>query len=778
MLDITKIKFLLLEFITLVVNILCFRGLIQVHLNDSIASIFSLVISLGVNYIFCIKFVFGDDKLARYSVVKFIFFGVTGYVLKQLLIKIMYYHFGFSLILSKVIGFVVIIGYDYLTKRSVFDDEYQFNFRKIKNLFEKINDGWEKFIQLKCVSFFFRFLPHNIFLFLFLLGSIYYTILFIRDNDSLLLYRQAVSDSNIGPIINETVDISFEDIHVEQNVDQVCLVFGTFGRVNDSDLKFELFNGENHLTFEKEINTRSLVDGGGYCLTVPYIEKESLGEYHLLLSSSHANKQNSVTLFMDKNTKRYTMYLKRGQQYFSWKHLVMLGYLILFFGFNYYLNKKGDRLSESKFLVCMLVYILSILIINPPLENPDEPSHLYSAYNLSQNGFKADEVTEITVPEDIECLNYASIQALDRVVDYDKVKSCLANTDNMETNLMFGVRNKVTGSALGHTPQAISIKIADTFTNSSLFIFYFARLGNCLVAFLLLYWAIKIAPVGKKILLFIGLIPMFIQQETSLSYDALINSVAILFLAYMIKHLYSSEKIQAKDIVIPVLFCVVCLTVKVVYLPLIILLFFISKDKFKNKRQRIVYWGSILGLSFILYYVITKVLFVADGVLANDAASKQIHYILNNPLQLMSIAINTLKKNGWLYLQGLFAYFGWFRFSLSNFTIIACIVYFLVLIFQENSLFSKKTRYQKWLLLLAVLISIAGIFASMYFCWSTYQLDYVDGVQGRYFIPLLGAIAIIMTPRKKKFNLSKQNLYFFIHILLLQYVLYSITYFY
>ena len=99
---------------------------------------------------------------------------------------------------------------------------------------------------------------------------------------------------------------------------------------------------------------------------------------------------------------------------------------------------------------------------------------------------------------------------------------------------------------------------------------------------------------------------------------------------------------------------------------------------------------------------------------------------------------------------------------------------------ERNIILKKKAKFntKKIILTLFVLISVAGIFASMYLSWSSYKLYYVDGVQGRYFIPLLLVIALLVLPKKEKLKFSRVNLYLFINILFIQYIIYAITYFY
>lgn len=775
------IKFSISEILMILINTL-FYQICCIKFEKTISFILAMSISLVFDYILCIKYVFKDNlNKSKYRILKFGVLGIFGFLLKQGVIKIFYYKLTMPLVISKLLGNIFIIIFNYLTKCYIFFENYKININRIIHIYEKIYDKWKSFISMKYIKFIFKFFPQNFFVFLLFVISIYYTFIFIRDNDDMSLYNQVVSDSYIK-LIEQTMEINFSNINVEKDVDRICLVFGTYGEENDSTLEINIYNEKNKSVYKDNISAKNINTGKGLCLNIPMIDKKKINEYTLKITPKNTNKNNYIFIYTNKKTKEPTLYLKRSHELVSFKYITMFISVLLFLGLNYYLNKKGNKISEKKYLLIMLCYFLAILILNPPLENPDEPSHLYSSYNLSQNWLDADEKTEIFVPKNIECLNYANIQNTDRVVNFEKVKACMKNSENQKTNLMFGVSNRITNSFLGHLPQAISIKIADTFSNSSLLIFYLARLGNFIIAFIILYKAIKMAPVGKKILLFIGLTPMFVQQITSLSYDAILNSLALLFIAYIIKLFYNTDKIKVKDIFIPIIFLLTMLTVKVVYVPLGILLLFIPKDKFKDTKQKLIYIISIIIFVLIGKYLIQDVFFVnnlpSDGVM-----ERQINYILKNPLKLFPIAINTFKINGWYYMKSLVGYFCWFRFSLSDFTIIAWIICFILLILSTKNILNfdgKKINIiiKKIIYIISILISIGGIFASMYFCWSKYALNYVDGVQGRYFIPLLGFIALLFMPKKEKINFSRQTLYSFCNVILFQYLIYLITYFY
>ena len=59
---------------------------------------------------------------------------------------------------------------------------------------------------------------------------------------------------------------------------------------------------------------------------------------------------------------------------------------------------------------------------------------------------------------------------------------------------------------------------------------------------------------------------------------------------------------------------------------------------------------------------------------------------------------------------------------------------------------------------LIVLIITALIFTSLYIQWSDNELPYIDGVQGRYFLPILPLILFLVAGLKIKTDYKNQDI--------------------
>ena len=772
------VKFIISELVMVLISTLSYK-ICCIGLNKNIVSIISIIISLICNYFLCLKYVF-ERKNNVNLLIKFTLFEALVIFLKKFIINKLYNSLLVPLFLAKLIGLIFMLAVDYFFKQSLFIENRLISFEKIKQLYSTILKKWNDFINLKYISLIFKFLPQNLFVFIFLIISLYCAGIFFKNNDDMTLYSQNISDGFI-PIVDKNITIDFSSYEINQDINKICMVFGTYNRKNTSTIKFELLQ-DGKESYSREINTSNLKNAKEYCLDVPNINKEKIKDYKLEIIPKNATSNNSIAMFIDKKSNEPTMYLKKTHNNICLKYITIFVLLIAFFIINYVINNV-KKLKVTTFLLISLVYFFSFLILNPPLEAPDEPSHFYSEYNLSQNGMSGDRTSEIITPNNIECLNYSKIQFRDRVTNFEEVKSCLKDGKNEKRTIMFGTSQHVSNSFLGHLLSAIAIKITDIFTNSPVIIFYSARIGNFAISFYILYLALKKSQKYKNVILFIGLTPMFVQQITSLSYDAIINSITLLFAAWFINLVSEKRKLKLKDIIIPCVYLILMFTIKMVYVPLALALLFIPKECFKNSKQKFSYYLFIVMIALLGNYFIGNVIINKIPVTSNITNSN-FAYIMKDPLQLITIIINTFKINGWFYIKSMVGYFSWFKYSLSDFTILCWLICFVLLILSEKSILNnssnciKKIKIKKIIFLIGIMISIAGIFASMYLYWSQYGLNYVDGVQGRYFIPLLIFIAIFCSPKRKKLSFDKKILYSFCNIMLFQTIFYLLTYFY
>lgn len=440
-------------------------------------------------------------------------------------------------------------------------------------------------------------------------------------------------------------------------------------------------------------------------------------------------------------------------------------------------HKKSKKV-ENLFLMIVPFVCLFFLITMPTFKNHDEYYHWLKAYEVSQGHLMTPVQGEVqgsmmpnavanVCPKDWVNMTYQDVQEKLKLPLEEEKQGIL----NPETAAVY--------SFVQYIPQAMGIAIARIFTDNTYLITYAGRIVNMMVAILLLYFAIKLMPFGKKMLLIPAMLPIALEGFTSLSPDAMTVAMSFLYIAYILQLTFGEKKkIEIKEKIILLVMSIIIALCKIVYLPLIGLILIIPKEKFKNSRSKIIDFCVIAGIATIINLIWLK---IANGYLSNfrEGDSKiQIILALQNPIQYIQTFIYTINLNGSKYLLSLFGNdLGWGELI----KLYSMVPYFLLAIYlftatTEEEIKNKFKTYQLIWIALVVLAIVTLIFTSLYVQWTTIGGESIAGVQGRYFLPILPLIMLLIgSTLKIKSSYKKENINKFVAISILILQVYTIS---
>ena len=111
----------------------------------------------------------------------------------------------------------------------------------------------------------------------------------------------------------------------------------------------------------------------------------------------------------------------------------------------------------------------------------------------------------------------------------------------------------------------------------------------------------------------------------------------------------------------------------------------------------------------------------------------------------MILFLTTLVKQGEWYLDTLMgSSLGWFQLDVPTYFYLPFGLCFLIACMKKNDDGEPLPFLAKIWTLLLIVGSAALILASMLLSWTPLGLNYIAGVQGRYFLPLLPAAAMVL----------------------------------
>lgn len=438
----------------------------------------------------------------------------------------------------------------------------------------------------------------------------------------------------------------------------------------------------------------------------------------------------------------------------------IIGSIISFILFKYDTKKVK---AENKFLLVCIVLGILFMVALPIGKVPDELNHFLRAYEISQGHMisKQDKVTKNGGRE-------FSTNILDVTADdYKEIKNDLKLKEGKQKSFIF-FSNTALYSPICYLPQSIGIIIGKIFEAPLIVQAYLGRICNFIVYLLLMYFAIKYIPVKKNLLLFVSLIPITIQESISLSPDALTIASASALISLVLYLKYSSNKLlDLKQKILIICLSIILAMCKIVYLPVCLMLFLIPKDRFGSlKKKNIFIFTLAFGVVLLNLLWTSKVAMFLDANLHGSSSSEQIKFILHNPISYLKILFKTFDIYADFHIFNMLGR----QLSYLDVNVYAPYIYgnlvLLVILLVATEKEKKKIDYyDRGLAIFCFLSTMLLIFTSIYIQWSPYMLDYVDGVQGRYYIPIIILLGISLSSIfkiKNEYDMSNKYVMTFI----------------
>ena len=445
------------------------------------------------------------------------------------------------------------------------------------------------------------------------------------------------------------------------------------------------------------------------------------------------------------------------------------------------IKRKNKMKVENIFLMVVPLICLFFLATMPTFKNHDEYYHWLKAYEVSTGHLMTpieDGIQGSMMPKGV-----AEVMPKDwTTMDYREVKEILNVKIDREDKEILNPDTAAVYSFVQYIPQATGIALARIFTDNAYLITYAGRIVNMIVAVALLYFAIKIIPFGKKLILIPAMIPIALEGFTSLSPDAMTISVSFLYIAYVLYLAFSTkvEKLQIKQKLILLIMSIIIALCKIVYIPLVGLLLIIPKEKFKDNsnKNKIINFIIIAGIAVVINLTWLTISSRYLATFREGDSKIQVLLALQHPIQFIQEFLYTCNINSGNYILSLFgADLGWGELVRLYTIIPYCFLgIYLFTAVTDNNLKNKFKKYQIVWIVLVVLAITALIFASLYVQWTTIGSESILGVQGRYFLPIIPLVMLLIGSSikiKSEYNAESINKFIGISILLLN--LYTIS---
>lgn len=427
---------------------------------------------------------------------------------------------------------------------------------------------------------------------------------------------------------------------------------------------------------------------------------------------------------------------------------IIFAALYLFIMIILFLNMKEK--IENIFILLSIPIGLCFTFLILPGSVPDEPVHFAKAYLTSQFNFSFTTHLKIT-----------SQFVTTEIRNYNDILPAIFKLDHYKTLVPYNIACAY--HFILYIFSALPLLLTRLLGLSVFLGYYCGRMMNLMAFIAIGYYILKIVPFGKWVFFVYFFNPVLLQQSMSYSSDSLINTVCLLAIAYFLKLKFSEENIQNKDIIIVFLLIGIILLAKYIYLPLFGI-YFLLFDKLKNMKYKqwllCVLMILLIGLVYYgtdLLKVNAKALESLDNYVKENNVNQgsQISFLLSNPKNIIKMYIETLKNKSIFYFNSFIGMLGVLAIPLNCFSYFGYygLMVTTPLLLEDANGNKIKKCYRVWFVFVTLAL-ISLIILGMYFQWTPVGTFITEGVQGRYFIPVIIIFLLSLVPLKKKISIN------------------------
>lgn len=417
------------------------------------------------------------------------------------------------------------------------------------------------------------------------------------------------------------------------------------------------------------------------------------------------------------------------------------------------------RTLQSIFVVMATLIGSIYLFAVPPFAVPDEASHFATAYVESSMLLGRETLDEngmiIMDPNVSLYITREEAPTRDSLTRY--IKGAFGKTDSvLDHSTAF--RRPLSMQHPGYAPQVLGLTLGRLLNMGGEQLLLLGRLFSLLWYSFLMYWAIKKIPFGKMFLFCIGMLPMTLQMVVSFNYDSVLFGASFFCFAYLLYLAYDKEKeqIQWKDMLLIILPTIAIASIKTIYLLILGLGLLIPKEKFRSMKNKWFAGAGLVGVGLVTVGLTRLTAVVntlgttapASAATADTMVKFSLSYCIQHPLEIIIMIWTTLEKYASAYVNSMIATpLGWLEMPLPEIIVILFVILLLLSLLQtEDAERQIKMTARCYTGVLAAL-SILAVIGYMLIDHTYIGSALVEGVQGRYFLPILPMLFILLQNR-------------------------------
>lgn len=433
---------------------------------------------------------------------------------------------------------------------------------------------------------------------------------------------------------------------------------------------------------------------------------------------------------------------------------------------------------EGCFVACAVIFGVIFILITPIFWGVDEGTHYARAYQISEGHITAESLGHAPgkgfggyIPKNVaDAIGLAGQDIVDPPssslgtgeVDNRGAYAKIGSQRPSKEKVVFTFSNTAAYSPVAYIPSAIALKAATIVRMNITDSILLARLFDLIAYTVIVALALRSLAGNpyRRIVFVIALLPMALYQASIINADAVTNALAIAISALLVKALFYKQTLSKTELSMLIVITLLLPLLKPTYILLVPIAFLFKwrQDSSSVKDRQIKFITvAVCLLLFAVWTFLSKGTAAAAGLSRMDvwtqiSIGRQAHFILSHPLGFVSVLAHSilLSDNG--YLIQIIGWIGFNTVSVPAVSLVSSLSALMIALIASGRISVGKKR----LLAIASLLAAGclAVFGTLYLTYSRVRYPVVEGVQGRYFLPLLPLTAAVIAIVFRKLGIS------------------------
>lgn len=437
-----------------------------------------------------------------------------------------------------------------------------------------------------------------------------------------------------------------------------------------------------------------------------------------------------------------------------------VGLIILYFAL--FFDIAGRKLHVT-YLILTLVIGINMALVIPVGHGYDEQAHFIRAYQFANFDLGFDNEREIGWIENADRFLTYTGTVNPQYNNYDERIELFRTYDSTEYPI--SEHRDTTAATYPFVPYffaGLGILVAKLLGMPFVWTFYAGRIFNVLGCALICFFAIKQAKLGKRLLFLMALMPYALFSSSVYTADSLTICFAILAVSLYVNMLLADDGTLGYQKPVAFGLCVSLMAMcKLPYAAFCLLVLSVPMRKFTSKKQA--WYNFILVFAVVGVISVLTLLFGAGkGIIQwyqpGMSIVGQVKFILTHPFHYVGTMFSHVLQNWQDYLAGSTVNLGYCAKLGGIWLVLAVAVVAGVAIFDWEEESAQLTVLSRLCCVGAILCSWALVLTALYVSYNVVGAEYIAGVQGRYFFPLILLLLLLLKNNRIKTSVDKSVL--------------------